>query len=220
MLENNLDAGRLQLIYDRTAAFYDEVVAEHQAAAKEIALELLDRRAGERFLELAFGTGWAFARVIETSGVEGAYGLDLAPGMVEVTRRRLSAESGMLPALLLGDCSRLPFAEGVFDCLLCTYTLECLPAGLITATVQEMQRVLHRGGRAVIAGLTEGEGDDAAFTEEWKRGYTRDPEFFGGARPLRLVRLLAAAGFEVNERAYSGHGAGWPSEVVRATKRW
>lgn len=216
MLENPLDSQRLQEIYSRTAAFYDQVVAEHQAAAKLIAIELLDRQPGERFLEVAVGTAWAFERALDASGVAGAIGLEVAPGMLEVARDRLQTRFGKAPDLLLGDSARLPFRDGVIDCLLCTYTLECMPAGLIAETLTEIRRVLKPDGRLVLADLTDGEEEDAAMTDEWKQGFERDPEFFGGARPVQLRPLLAAAGLEVMQREYSGHGASWPSEIVLA----
>jgi ubiquinone/menaquinone biosynthesis C-methylase UbiE len=212
-LANPLDSARLQEIYSRTAAFYDQVVAEHQAAAKLIAIEMLDRKPGERFLEIALGTGWAFQHLVATSGTENAYGLELAPGMIAVARDRL----GPGPGLLLGDSARLPFRDSSLDAVLCTYTLECMPVSLIDESLAEMRRVLASDGRVVVADLTEGEGDeDAVMTEEWKAGFKRDPEFYGGARPLRLGPLLETAGLSVIERRYSGHGESWPSEIVLA----
>ena len=139
MLHNPLDSLRLQEIYSRTAAFYDQVVAEHQAAAKLIAIELLDRRPGERFLEVASAPAGPSSTCLQ-SGVENAVGLEVAPGMLEVARDRLGLHK---PALLLGDSARLPFRDASFDCLLCTYTLECMPAALINATLAEMRRVLQ-----------------------------------------------------------------------------
>lgn len=139
--------------------------------------------------------------------------------MIEVARERLRAEGAGQPDLSLGDLRSLPFADQTFDCLLCTYTLEVMPQAAINQALTEMGRVLRPGGRLVVADLTEGEGEDAAMIDDWKQRYARDPEFFGGARALRLLPLLDAGGFEPAERRYSGHGAGWPSEVVRAAKR-
>lgn len=218
MLENPLDSARLQEIYSRTAAFYDQVVAEHQAAAKLIALELIGRRPGEAFLEVAIGTGWAFTRALQATGPQQAWGMEVAAGMLDVARDRLARDLPQMPALLLGDSGRLPFRDASFDCLLCTYTLECMPADLIDATLDEMRRVLKPDGRLVLADLTDGEDEDAAMTEEWKAGFSRDPEFFGGARPVRLRALVEARGYRVVDRRYSGHGASWPSEIVLAAK--
>lgn len=210
----HLTSSRLGEIYSRTAAFYDQVVAEHQAAAKLLALTLLDRAPGEPFLEVAFGTGWAFEHLIARSGHIRAYGVEIAGGMVEVARARLGPEA----SLVRGDSSALPFRDDTFSCLLCTYTLECLPEPAILQSLKEMLRVLAPGGRAVLADLTDGVGDDATMTDDWKHGYARDPEFYGGARPIRLEPYLQEAGLSIRERHYSGHGSGWPSEVVLAVK--
>ncbi len=217
-LPNRLSAARLQQIYDRTAAFYDEVVAVHQAAAKQIAIEVLARRAGERVLEVALGTGWAFERLIAASGAEQAYGSEVAPGMIDVARQRLGPGSDGWPALLLSDIRAQPFRDDIFDGLLCTYTLECLPEEMFAPSMDEMLRILRPGGRLVAADLTDGEAEDAAISDEWRRGFAADPEYYGGARPISLVPFFEAAGFADVERRYSGHGAGWPSEIVVGRK--
>ena len=215
---NEISQVRLQEIYSRTAAFYDEVVTEHQEVAKSAAIELLARRAGEAFLEVGVGTGWAFRRLLGATGAGDAVGLDLAPGMLDVARGALNAAGIALVPLLLGDTTRLPFAAGAFDCLLCTYTLEVLPEEGARAAAREMARVLRPGGRLVLAGLTDGESDDATFTADWRRRYEQDREYFGGARPLRLTPLVEAAGLIIKDRGYSGHGAGWPAEVILAVR--
>ena len=215
--DNNLDMPRLAAIYDRTAAFYDTVVAELQASAKLVAIETLNRQQGERLLEVGAGTGWALNRIIKSGGAAGAYGLDLAPGMIEVARRRLRDETGLTyPPLLLGDATALPFADAAFDCLLVTYTLEVLPNDAILPALRECLRVLRRGGRMIALNLTPGEGTDAAMTTDWQERFVTDPEAFGGARPLAASGLLRQTGFEPVTRRYVGPD--WPSEVLRGFK--
>ena len=209
---------RLGEIYSATAAFYDGIVLEHQIRAKDIALQLLGRRRGDIFLEVGVGTGWAFERVIGASGGESAVGLDAAEGMLEVARRRLAHAGAGTTALLLGDATRLPFRDAVFDCLLCTYTLDVLPSLAVPRALHELRRVMRDGGRLVTLNLTAGEGNDAAFTEDWQRRYSLDPEYFSGARPLMAIPLLQEAGFRISDRHYVGHGESWPSEVVLATR--
>jgi ubiquinone/menaquinone biosynthesis C-methylase UbiE len=208
-LANPLEVARLGEIYSRTAAFYDGLVAQYQAKAKLMALELLARRRGERVLEVGVGTGWAFERLVTETGAAGAYGLDVAAGMLAVARQRAGGESW---ALLQGDGRALPFPEGTFDCLLTTYTFEVLPQEDIRPVILECLRVLRPGGRLAAVNLTEGEGEDALMTEDWKRRYPVDPEFFGGARPLQLQPMLEASGFESVTRHYVGPE--WPSEVL------
>jgi ubiquinone/menaquinone biosynthesis C-methylase UbiE len=216
-LHNPLGVARLGEIYSRTAAFYDEIVATKQAAAKLKAIELLNRRPGERFLEVGAGTAWAFSRLVEASGAEHAYALDVAQGMLEVARDVLAECDGGAAPLLLGDGRRLPFPDASLDCLLNTYTFEVLAERDIPPLLVETMRVLRPGGRAVIVNLTDatdGGAEDEAMIADWKRRYASDPEFFGGARPLQLQSMLRAQGFEPVTRVYVGPD--WPSEVLVA----
>ncbi len=217
-LPNPLDVARLGEIYSRTAAFYDGVVAEKQAAAKLKAIELLARRPGERFVEVGVGTAWAFGRVLRDSGAANACGLDVALGMLEVARDVLASKHGIADAtLLLGDGRALPFADASIDCVLNTYTFEVLAQDDIPPLLYETLRVLRPGGRLVIVNLTDltdGSAADEAMIEDWKRRYADDPEFFGGARPLQLRSMLEAHGFERVTRRYVGPD--WPSEVLLA----
>ena len=218
-LPSPIDVPRLGEIYSRTAAFYDGLVAEHQARAKLAALALLARRPGERFLEVGLGTAWAFARVVAQSGPAAACGVDVSEGMLMVAKQRLAdaLKNSLTPLLCpfaLADARALPFRDGAFDCLLNTYTFEVLPTQDIAPFLDECRRVLRPGGRLVVVNLTEGEGDDAEMIEDWKRRFSADPEFFGGARPLQLQPMLEAHGFERVTRRYVGPE--WPSEVLLA----
>jgi ubiquinone/menaquinone biosynthesis C-methylase UbiE len=210
-LANPIDVPRLGEIYSRTAAFYDGLVAQQQAPAKLAAIEALQRRPGERLLEVGAGTGWALQRVVEASGPANAWATDVASGMLAVARQRLVVAGC---PLLLADARALPFSAETFDCILNTYTFEVLPEADILAVIDECHRVLRHGGRLVAVNLTEGEGADAAMTDDWKRRYTEDPEFFGGARPLLLQSTLEARGFRPVTRRYVGPD--WPSEVLLA----
>ena len=74
--------------------------------------------------------------------------------------------------------------------------------------------MLRPGGRAVFLNLTQGEGADAAFTDDWQRHFAVNPERFGGARPIRGAPLLRKAGFRDVSRRYVG--GDWPSELLVA----
>jgi len=218
-LHNPLDVARLGEIYSRTAAFYDEIVAVRQAQAKLKAIELLARQPGEVFLEVGAGTAWAFSRIVEASGAESAYALDVAAGMLDVATDVLAEGSVLAPSLLAGDGRKLPFPDGSIECLLNTYTFEVLAEDDIQPLLLETMRVLRTGGRAVIVNLTDatdGGAEDEAMIADWKARYKADPEFFGGARPLQLESMLRAHGFDPVTRTYVGPD--WPSEVLLAIR--
>jgi len=212
-LANPIAVPRLGEIYSRTAAFYDGLVAGHQSRAKLAAIDLMARKPGERFLEVGVGTAWAFERIVAATGIDAACGIDVAAGMLSVARERLGASPCHLA---LADARALPFPDAAFDCLLTTYTFEVLPLADIGPVIDECRRVLKPGGRLVAVNLTEGEGQDAAMTEDWKRRFADDPEFFGGARPLLLQSMLEAHGFHPVTRRYAGPE--WPSEVLLALR--
>jgi ubiquinone/menaquinone biosynthesis C-methylase UbiE len=216
-LDSPIDVARLAAIYTNTAAFYDGLVAQHQAPAKLAALELLTRQPRERFLEVGAGTGWAFSRLVASTGIENAFALDPAEGMLTVARERLQIEASINGGpFLLADARAVPFPDSTFDCLLSTYTFEVLPTPDIRRGLAEAQRVLRPGGRLVCVNLTEGSAEDAAITDDWKRRFQSDPEFFGGARPLLLAPTLEGSGWAQVTRSYVG--GSWPSEVIRACR--
>jgi ubiquinone/menaquinone biosynthesis C-methylase UbiE len=195
------------------------VVDEGLSAGRELAIDVLARQAGERFLDAGVGTAWAFVRVLAETGPSAAMGIDMAPGMITVARQRL-VDAGIVGApLALADLRRLPASDSAFDCIICTHTLDVLSLETSIVVLRELRRVLRPDGRLVTLTLCTGEGDDAAFSDDWLKRFARDPEYFGGARPVELRPLLETAGYEAVERWYSGHGKGWPAEVLRARPR-
>jgi ubiquinone/menaquinone biosynthesis C-methylase UbiE len=212
-----LSTERILQIYDRIAPFYDGVTLEAQRRPKERALDLLDRKAGEAFLDVGTGTGVSLAAVVAHSGEEGAFGVDFAPGMLILARRAFEAARLAPPRLALSDALALPFASSAFHCLFSSYVLNVLPDEAIGAALGEFIRVLKPGGRVGLVNLTHGEGGDAAFTEEWTRRFERDPEGMSATRPVRALRAVRAAGFAAIRREYVGGPGCWPSEVIIAT---
>ena len=128
-----------------------DYVDEHAAGATERLLEHVDIRPGDRVLELACGPGTLGARLSELAGPDGAVVLsDIAPGMVEVARRRNAALANVECAVL--EASAIDRPDHSFDVVVSRmglmFTLE--PA----AAFAEIYRVLSPGGR--LGALTWG----------------------------------------------------------------
>ena len=70
-------------------------------------------------------------------------GLDFAAGMIEVAAARAAG-----PRYVRGDVLVLPFADAAFDAVTMAFGLRNLADPLLG--LEEMRRVLRRGGRAVV----------------------------------------------------------------------
>lgn len=124
--------------YDRTTAFMEGRYLRHSRAW------LLPRATG-RTLEVASGTGQNFAYYqpgVVVTGLE--HSMDLLKGSLG------RAEAAAVPVrLLLGDAMGLPFPDGYFDSVVCTFALCGIPDR--HQALREMRRVLKPGGSLLLA---------------------------------------------------------------------
>ncbi len=137
MLDAPLSKHRIQRFYSTAAPICDQHTAEHEAKAKRRAVDLLDRHPGERCLEVALGTGMTFAEITGKSGLAAAVGVDMAPGMIDVARRRLRDAGPASAPFALADARVLPFPDASFDCLFNSYMLDLIPTAEIPLVLAE-----------------------------------------------------------------------------------
>ncbi|TDV46378.1 phosphatidylethanolamine N-methyltransferase /phosphatidyl-N-methylethanolamine N-methyltransferase [Actinophytocola oryzae] len=91
-------------------------------------------------LEVAVGTGLNLPFYPEDVAITG---LDLSDGMLELARAR-----GRAAVLQRGDAHDLPFRDGSFDTVVCTFGLCAIPDP--DRAVGEMVRVLRPDGRLIL----------------------------------------------------------------------
>jgi SAM-dependent methyltransferase len=131
-----------------------ERVSDTLTDIHELVIERLGPRSGERWLDLACGTG-ALSELAAAAGAE-VVGIDLSPGLIE-TARGLAAEHGLTIDYRVGDCENL---EGVddasFDVLSSTVGVMFAPDH--EATAGEIARVVKPGGRIGLANWTPESG--------------------------------------------------------------
>jgi SAM-dependent methyltransferase len=134
-------------------------VTETIADIHEVIVDRLQPQAGERWLDLACGTG----AVAERAARLGAKvtGLDLAPALLEQANTRAQAE-GLEIEYREGDCERLVGIEdGAFDVVSSTCGIMFAPDH--AATAGQLGRVLKPGGRLGLANWTPEGGLGAMF---------------------------------------------------------
>jgi ubiquinone/menaquinone biosynthesis C-methylase UbiE len=126
-----------------------ERVAGTIADIHELVTERLEPRAGQRWLDLACGTG-AVAERAAAAGAE-VTGVDLAPALIETARRRAD-ELGLEIDYRVGDCERLELPDASFDAV--SSTCWVMFALDHAATAHELARVTRQGGRIALASWT------------------------------------------------------------------
>ena len=201
-------------VYSRLAPLYQIWQKLVQERSLRAALELAAVRNGERILEIAVGPGMVFESLAKGNPDGMTVGVDLTPGMLERTRRRLQHASLTKPSLCRCDVRRLPFANESFDLVFSSYFLDLLSTADIETAVSEMRRVLRPSGRLVVTYLSHG---NRWFNRVWNALYFLAPVLLGGSRPIGLADYLPSAGFTITERRRIVE-RGIPAEVILARR--
>jgi len=186
------------LDYDAEAARYDAMrggVPRAGSAARAV-LALVPART-RTLLDVGCGTGLVTERLARP-GMR-VFGVDASPGMVRVAAGRVGH------SLVLGDCRRLPFADGSLDAVSAVWLLHLLPdAPLVVA---ECARVLRPGGVFVTTvdkdtGHDMDDSDVSALLAPF-----RVPRAHDAAE--RVLAVAAEHGLRrVGEARFTGHGQG------------
>jgi SAM-dependent methyltransferase len=122
-------------------------VTETIADIHETVVDRMAAQEGDRWLDLACGTGAVAERAVAT----GAHvtGIDLSPGLIETAKER-AAEQGLDIDYRVGDCENLTEVDdGSFDIV--TSTCGVMFAPDHEATARELARITNGGGRLGLA---------------------------------------------------------------------
>jgi ubiquinone/menaquinone biosynthesis C-methylase UbiE len=138
-------AQRLRRYWDEQADRYDRQIAFLDRHMFGDSRAWVCSRAFGRVLEVAIGTGLNlphYPQAVELTGLE------LSPAMLGHARRRAVA-LGRPVELREGDAQALPYADGSFDTVVCTFSLCSIPDD--RKALAEMVRVLRPGGLLLLA---------------------------------------------------------------------
>jgi SAM-dependent methyltransferase len=119
-----------------------ERVSENLEIAHDHLFRALPPEPGERWLDVATGTG-EIARPAARAGAQ-VTGLDLAPNLIETARRR-AAVDGVELDFEVGDAEALPYDDATFDTVTSTFGVMFAPDH--GAVARELARVCRPGGR-------------------------------------------------------------------------
>ena len=157
----------------------------------------------DKVLEIGCGTGFFLLNLAQAGIVGQAHAVDISPGMVDTcvaNGRRLGLEVHGRVA----DAEALPYEDDTFDLVLGHAVVHHLPN--LDATFKELARVLHPGGRLVIAGEPTRTGDHIAsvFKAVARGGVLLAARIAGPERVLAEPRALPeVAGLEADVDLHS-----------------
>ena len=175
MAEESVRFDRAVEYYDKTRALLPETM---ERLLGNVVPELRD--AG-RVLEIGAGTG-RFTRPVFGAGVD-VYGLDISQPMLE---KLIETAIEGAPPLVVGDATRLPFADDSFGAAFGVHVLHLIPGW--RDVLSELARVIEPGGRFL---LDVGDGWDQG---EW----LRMRETFVAAAGIETTFVGAKDGGEVD----------------------
>lgn len=134
--------------WDQEAELYEarRAADPRYMAGVDAAVRALSARSGENVLDAGCGTGLTTRQLVALGCRVTA--LDLSAGSLGRLRQRVG---GLVPRLVQGDLSALPFPDAAFDRVLCANALQQLAGpDARRACVRELARVLRPGGRLVL----------------------------------------------------------------------
>jgi len=202
--------------YDKISGFYDLLAERSEGPVRQAGLDRLCVAAGERALEIGYGTGHSLAQLAVAVGPDGrVFGIDLSEGMRAQARERLEREQLIdRVELACGDATHLPYADGWVDAVFMSFTLELFDTPEIPRVLAECKRVLRSGGRIGVVAMTK-EGREGFAVEAYEWTHQHFPNLLD-CRPIFVRRALEQAGFSIQEASIAHMWV--PVEIVVAEK--
>jgi SAM-dependent methyltransferase len=143
-------------------------------------------RRGLRALDLGCGAGQTLHRLASRPEIGDVVGLDSSLAALA------HSGPGQDARLVRADARALPFGRDAFDLITCLDVFQHLPPGTEEQAVDEVRRVLRRGGFVLLRANG--------------RGWSPDPGPGRGMAPYRLgdlVRILSGGGLRVTRASYA-----------------
>jgi demethylmenaquinone methyltransferase/2-methoxy-6-polyprenyl-1,4-benzoquinol methylase/phosphoethanolamine N-methyltransferase len=164
----------------------------HESRLREVTLDLVSLRPGEKVLDVGCGTGSLAIAARKRVGASGTVaGIDPSPEMVARARQK-SVRIGVDVRFETAVIESLPFGSGEFDVALSSLMIHHLPKRIRPAAFAEVHRVLKPSGRFLAVDFKPPAGAVARFITHVSSGH-------GMARNdiRNNIPMLEAAGFRV-----------------------
>jgi len=190
----------IQKYYAKRARDYDEqkmrTWKSKEGFGTEIITGITNVLAGlenKLVLEVGVGSGRTGFPLLET--VKPWFiGLDLSKEMLRFAKVKMSHYKQNF-GLILGDAEHLPFANGVFDAIVCISTMHYF--AVYERSLTEFSRILKENGFFVYGDLTMHELDSHGFLDTLEKTLSKVHARY--CKPSEMEKLLKNHGFHVSK---------------------
>lgn len=219
ILHRSASDSQIERVYSRFSWVYGRTVEHLTARGRNQAIEWLHLNGGEHLCDVGCGAGGGILEMAEQVGDSGqVVGIDIAPGMVSETRRRIrSSAHEQITEVICGDARLLPFSAEAFDGVLLADVLELFQSSEIPTVLCEISRVLTIDGRLSVVSLDKSGESPSPAVRGYELAYRYLPGFsVFGCRPINVDNSLTAAGFDIIAKTTITMGVKWPVTVTTA----
>ncbi len=152
-------------VFDRSANKYGEGSnCFFDYFAKEL-VKFANLPRGATVLDIATGRGAILKEILESIGTEGkVVGIDISSNMIAETKQRFNYPN---IDLICMDAENLKFEDASFDYVFCGFALFFFPD--LQTALKEILRVLKPRGKLFISTWGEGDIQDQAFDDVYKK---------------------------------------------------
>jgi len=142
---------RMACMYDPAVSLIGAVFGGEKRLRRKI-LKFADIKDGDRVIDIGCGTGTSALIIAGDVGDKGeVVGIDLSDRMLDVARRKLEKHRFRNVTFLKANAEEIPYPDSYFDKVTAFASLhEMNHEGRIN-TLREIERLLRRGGMALIA---------------------------------------------------------------------
>ncbi len=203
------------IAYTRLSRWYDWLGKSSEGPHITTGLQLLNAQAGERALEIGFGTGHGLVALAQSVGQAGQVcGIDLSPGMIAVAREWIEkAHLTERVVVQRGNVLHLPYATGTFDVVFSSFMLDLIDTPDLPIVLRECRRVLRSNGRVGIVSMSKACSSNL-IVKLYEHAHRWLPALID-CRPIYVQAMLVTAGFQI-EVAQTRSMWGLPVEIVIA----
>ena len=184
--------------YGVISRFYAIVEGIFEKGVRHKGLQLLAVTPGEVVLEIGIGAGYSLKEIANAVGENGrAYGIDITPQMLEITRKRLQ-KAGLTGRMELyeGDARSMPYQDSKFDAVYMASTLELFDTPDIPRVLNEIKRVLKSSGRLAVASMSKEGREGSLFIRLYEWLHRKIPKY-ANCRPIYVEKSVKDAGYEI-----------------------